>query len=85
MNPNNPVRKNPMRVKYLATLATVSVLSLGAVVGCANPCAAKPPEGESTEQVDPCAAKDKNPCAAKDKNPCAAKDKNPCAAKDKKP
>ncbi len=66
-----------MRVKYLATLATVSVLSLGTVVACANPCAGKTPEG--TEQVNPCAAKDKaNPCAAKDKsNPCAAKDKTP--------
>ncbi|MEM9924009.1 MAG: hypothetical protein AAF915_09705 [Cyanobacteria bacterium P01_D01_bin.50] len=55
-----------MRVKYLATLATVSVLSLGVVVGCANPCAGKTPEGGTTE-VNPCAAKDKNPCAAKDK------------------
>ncbi|MGD1910852.1 MAG: hypothetical protein ACFB2X_08355 [Rivularia sp. (in: cyanobacteria)] len=74
MNPNNPVRKNPMRVKYLATLATVSVLSLGVVVGCANPCAGKTPEGGTTE-VNPCASKGENPCAAKDKNPCAAKDK----------
>ena len=58
-----------MRVKYLATLATVSALTLGAVVGCANPCAGKTPEAGGTEQVDPCASKDKNPCAAKDKTP----------------
>lgn len=68
-----------MRVKYLATLATISMLSLGVVVGCANPCGAN----TTTEQANPCASK--NPCGAKtdSKNPCGAKkdSKNPCGAK----
>lgn len=64
-----------MRAKYLATLVTVSMLSLGFVAACANPCAGKTPEGGSETQVNPCAAKDgANPCAAKDgANPCASK------------
>ena len=75
-----------MRAKYLATLVTVSMLSLGFVAACANPCAGKTPEtgSETTNEVNPCAAKDgANPCAAKDgANPCAAKDgANPCASK----
>ncbi|MDJ0732713.1 MAG: hypothetical protein QNJ47_01290 [Nostocaceae cyanobacterium] len=70
-----------MRVKYLATLATISMLSLGFVAGCTNPCAAKTKNNtETTNEVNPCASK--NPCAAKNKiNPCASK--NPCAAKNK--
>jgi len=68
-----------MRVKYLATLAAVSMMSLGVVVGCSNPCAGKTTDSpDTTDQVDPCAGK--NPCAGKD--PCAGK-KNPCAGKDK--
>ena len=68
-----------MKVNYLATLTAVSLLSLGMVVGCSNPCAGKTTDSpETTDQVDPCAGK--NPCASKD--PCAGK-KNPCAAKDK--
>jgi hypothetical protein len=55
-----------MKVNYLATLTAVSLLSLGIVVGCSNPCAGKTKETETTDQVDPCAGK-KNPCAAKDK------------------
>ncbi|MEO1430405.1 MAG: hypothetical protein AAFS12_00350 [Cyanobacteria bacterium J06632_19] len=70
-----------MKVNYLATLTAVSLLSLGIVVGCANPCAGKTNDGaETTDQVDPCAGK-KNPCASKE-NPCASKE-NPCASKDK--
>ena len=70
-----------MRAKYLATLVTVSMLSLGFIGACANPCAGKTTNGsETTNEVNPCAAKDgANPCAAKD-NPCVAKD-NPCASK----
>lgn len=76
-----------MRAKYLATLVTVSMLSLGFIGACANPCAGKTTGGSETTQegVNPCAAKDvANPCAAKDStNPCAAKGgANPCAAKD---
>ena len=75
-----------MRAKYLATLVTVSMLSLGFIGACANPCAGKTPNGSETTQdgANPCAAKDgANPCAAKDgANPCAAKDgTNPCASK----
>jgi thiol-disulfide isomerase/thioredoxin len=72
-----------MRVKYLATLAVASMLSLGLVAACSNPCAAKtntPDTGTgTTNQVNPCASK-ANPCAAKE-NPCASK-ANPCAAKE---
>ncbi|WP_416207923.1 TlpA family protein disulfide reductase [Coleofasciculus sp. LEGE 07092] len=69
-----------MRVKYLATLAVASMLSLGLVAACSNPCAAKTntPDTGTTNQVNPCAAKE-NPCASK-ANPCAAKE-NPCASK----
>ena len=67
-----------MKVKYFAKLATMSILSLGLIVGCANPCAANTKDTNTTDQVDPCASKD-NPCASKD-NPCASKD-NPCASK----
>ncbi len=70
-----------MKVKYMAMVATVSLLSVGGlVIGCANPCAAQDKNGtEATEATDPCAAKKDDPCAAKKDNPCAAKD--PCAAK----
>ncbi len=68
-----------MKVHYWTTLATVTLLSLGAAVGCANPCAAKEAApGAPTEASDPCAAKE-DPCAAKT-DPCAAKDEaDPCA------
>ncbi|MBE9030135.1 redoxin domain-containing protein [filamentous cyanobacterium LEGE 11480] len=66
-----------MRIKYFAVLATVSMLSLGTIAACSNPCAAKT-SGSSTEAAsNPCAGK-ANPCAAK--NPCAGK-ANPCASK----
>ncbi len=75
-----------MRARYLATLVTVSMLSLGFIGACANPCAGKTTDSPETTQegANPCAAKDgTNPCAAKDgANPCAAKDgTNPCASK----
>ena len=80
-----------MKLRYLTLLTTISILSLGVVTGCANPCSAKTKINGSdpTTEVNPCASK--NPCAAKSdpcaaKNPCAAKSdpcaaKNPCAAK----
>ncbi len=49
-----------MKLKYLAMLAAASIVSLGMVTGCNNPCAAK--EGDVVEEevieekVDPCAA-----------------------------
>ena len=59
-----------MRIKYLATLATISMLSLGVVVGCANPCGAKT-NTTTEEKTNPCASKAPG---AKDKaNPCASK------------
>ncbi len=64
-----------MRFKYLAILTTVSMLSLGFVAACSNPCAAKTktPDAGAVNQVNPCAAKNKtNPCASKT-NPCASK------------
>ena len=61
-----------MKVKYLSTLVIASLMGLGLIGACANPCAAKTsPDGAETEQVDPCAGK-ADPCAAK-KDPCAAK------------
>ncbi|WP_204102612.1 MULTISPECIES: hypothetical protein [Spirulina sp. CCY15215] len=73
-----------MKVKYLTTLATVSLLSLGLAVGCASPDAT---EGEKTEQADPCAGKTDgaDPCAGKTDgaDPCAGKTDgaDPCAGK----
>ncbi len=74
--------ENTMKVKYFGTLAAISLLSMGVIAGCANPCSAKKANtSESTvAKVDPCAAK-VNPCAAKKTDPCAAKKANPCAAK----
>ena len=74
--------KFKMKLKYIATLATASILSLGVVTACSNPCAGQSTDGTNngaTTETNPCAAKE-NPCAAKE-NPCAAKE-NPCAAKD---
>ncbi|MEB3827431.1 hypothetical protein [Phormidium sp. CCY1219] len=71
-----------MRINYLSTLAAASVLSLGFVVGCANPCAAQTKDQTTETQGNPCASKsDSNPCASKtDANPCASKSNaNPCA------
>ncbi|WP_017302912.1 TlpA family protein disulfide reductase [Spirulina subsalsa] len=67
-----------MNIRYLSTLTIVSLLTLGTVAACANPCAAKPPSSNAGTELpgDPCAGK--NPCAAK-ADPCAGK--NPCAAK----
>lgn len=69
-----------MRLHYMATMTTISVLGLGLASGCSNPCAAKPnSDSAPTEvQANPCASKT-NPCASKT-NPCASK-ANPCAAK----
>lgn len=54
-----------MRVKYVATLAVASILSLGLATGCGNPCAAKEkPESSAETQANPCAGKE-NPCAGK--------------------
>ncbi|MGA9380630.1 MAG: thioredoxin family protein, partial [Phormidium sp.] len=72
-----------MNIQYFSLLAVASILTLGAVTSCSNPCAAttKTPASTVTQvQANPCAAK-ANPCAAK-ANPCAAK-ANPCASKAK--
>ncbi|WP_413160567.1 TlpA family protein disulfide reductase [Capilliphycus salinus ALCB114379] len=53
-----------MKVQYLATLASISLLSFGAIAGYANPCAAKTPSNTRTEiSTNPCAGA--NPCASK--------------------
>jgi thiol-disulfide isomerase/thioredoxin len=70
-----------MKIQYFSVLAVISILSLGTVVGCSNPCAAKTKTSASTiteVQANPCASK-VNPCASKT-NPCASK-ANPCASK----
>ena len=78
-----------MKVKYLSMMAIASVMGLGLIGACANPCAAKEgadPCAAKTETVDPCAgaadpcAGAADPCAAKE-DPCAAKS-DPCAAKE---
>jgi thiol-disulfide isomerase/thioredoxin len=61
-----------MRIHYLALLAMVSILSIGAVTGCSGPTGTS--STETVTKVNPCAAK-ANPCAAK-ANPCAAKAKS---------
>jgi hypothetical protein len=68
-----------MKVQYFAALASISLLSLGTITGCGNPCAAKTqtPASAGTEvSPNPCASKT-NPCAGA--NPCASKS-NPCAS-----
>lgn len=70
-----------MKIKYLATFAAVSLLTIGVATACSSPSATTPDTIKVAEvKPNPCAAKP-NPCAAK-ANPCAAK-ANPCAAKDK--
>lgn len=70
-----------MRINYLSTLAAASVLSLGFMVGCANPCAAQTKDKTTETEANPCASKNANPCASKtNSNPCASKSNpNPCA------
>ena len=70
-----------MKVKYMAMVATVSLLSVGGVVfGCANPCASQDPNStETTETTDPCGATSEDPCGAKSEDPCGAKSGDPCA------
>ena len=63
-----------MKVKYIAMLAAVSLLSIG-VVSCSQGADTTSPN-TGVEEADPCAGK--NPCAGED--PCAGK--NPCAGKD---
>lgn len=61
-----------MNISYLSTLTIVSILSLGTVAACSNPCAARTtsPNTGTEMQADPCAGK--NPCASKT-DPCASK------------
>ena len=68
-----------MKIKYLATFAAVSLLTIGVATACSSPSATTPDTIKVAEvKPNPCAAK-ANPCAAK-ANPCAAK-ANPCAGK----
>ncbi|MEM9272527.1 MAG: hypothetical protein AAGA80_06125 [Cyanobacteria bacterium P01_F01_bin.143] len=63
-----------MKVKYIAMLLAVSLLSVG-VVSCGN----SADSNSEIKQENPCAGKKENPCAGKE-NPCAGKE-NPCAGK----
>ncbi|WP_107669306.1 thioredoxin domain-containing protein [Cyanothece sp. BG0011] len=64
-----------MKIKYFSLFAIVSLLSVGTLTACANPCAGQSTSTTANQvtQNDPCAGK--NPCAGA--NPCAGK--NPCA------
>ncbi len=72
-----------MKIKHLATVAAISILSLGFINYAPNSTKAQA-DSPQIVQANPCAAKNpcaSNPCAAK--NPCAANPcagKNPCAA-----
>jgi len=80
-----------MKIKYLASLAAIALLSTGVFIACATPEASKDnaattttatkPDPCAAKKVDPCAAKKVDPCAAKKADPCAAKKADPCAAK----
>jgi thiol-disulfide isomerase/thioredoxin len=70
-----------MKIRFFSVLAITSLLSVGVIAGCSNPCAAKTKTSASTSteaKANPCASK-ANPCASK-ANPCASK-ANPCASK----
>ncbi len=54
-----------MKIRYFATLAVVSLLSLGAIASCSSSKTAQTSTSPSTEVVT-------NPCASK-ANPCASK------------
>ncbi len=63
-----------MKIRYLSMFTMASLLGLGAIASCSNPCAAKtkPADTLGTEmKANPCASK-ANPCASK-ANPCAGK------------
>ena len=56
-----------MKINYLATMAAVSVLSLGVATSCSNPCKAK-----TQSDTEPATEVQANPCKAKG-NPCTPK------------
>lgn len=68
-----------MKIRYLFTLAVISLLSFGAIASCGSPQTSQTPTSPTTDvATNPCASK-ANPCASK-VNPCASK-ANPCASK----
>jgi thiol-disulfide isomerase/thioredoxin len=58
-----------MKIKYLASLAAIALLSTGVFIACATPEAPKDNAASTTTTTatkpDPCAAKKADPCAAK--------------------
>jgi thiol-disulfide isomerase/thioredoxin len=58
-----------MKIKYLASLAAIALLSTGVFMACATPEAPKDNAASTTTTTatkpDPCAAKKADPCAAK--------------------
>ena len=65
-----------MKVKYFATFAAISLLTVGVATARLSSTANTP----DTIKVAACAGKT-NPCAGKKTNPCAGKKTNPCAGK----
>ena len=61
-----------MKLKYLAVLAAISLLSL--TTACSTPSTTTPTNNVTGEsKVDPCAGKKVDPCAGKKADPCAGK------------
>lgn len=67
-----------MKVRYFAALASISLLSLGAITGCASPSSQTQAPATTGAAVSPNPCASANPCASKT-NPCAGA--NPCASK----
>lgn len=70
-----------MRLKYLTTLAAISLMSMGLAVGCAQ---TDTTPADSPSAAPPAAPPATAPDAAKETKPCASKGA-PCASKDAKP
>ena len=69
-----------MKVKYIASFAIISILSVGLISCSSDTPESGTSETTTIEEQDPCAGK-KDPCAGK-KDPCAG-EKDPCAAEKK--
>ena len=77
-----------MKLKYLATIATASIVTIGGTALFSNSAIAFESSNTATivadnpcAAVDPCGGAEKvNPCAGEEANPCAG-EINPCAGK----
>lgn len=68
-----------MKIKYIAVLAAISLLSL--TTACSTPSTTTNNNVAGESKVDPCAGKKADPCAGKKADPCAGKKADPCAGK----